>query len=47
MKFEQELKTGRLIKRYKRFLADISFDDGSESIGWLECNRQPAVPTAK
>ncbi len=29
MKFEQELIPGKLIKRYKRFLADIELTDGS------------------
>lgn len=31
MEFSQTLIPGRLIKRYKRFLADIAFDDGSET----------------
>ena len=30
MKFEAPLIRGRLLKRYKRFLADIALDDGSE-----------------
>ena len=30
MKFENELIHGTLIKRYKRFLADVKLDDGSE-----------------
>lgn len=30
MKFDQELTHGQLIKRYKRFLADVNLDDGSE-----------------
>jgi len=30
MEFSQSLISGRLIKRYKRFLADIAFDDGHE-----------------
>ncbi|MUK62668.1 DNA/RNA nuclease SfsA [Aliivibrio fischeri] len=30
MKFEPELESGKLIKRYKRFLADIKLDDNSE-----------------
>ena len=28
MKFEEELLPGRLVKRYKRFLADVELDDG-------------------
>lgn len=28
MKFPQPLRSGRLVKRYKRFLADIALDDG-------------------
>ncbi|ACH65247.1 DNA/RNA nuclease SfsA [Aliivibrio fischeri] len=30
MKFEPELESGKLIKRYKRFLADIKLEDNSE-----------------
>ena len=32
MKFEHPLKSGILIKRYKRFLADIKTDDGQSTI---------------
>ncbi len=31
MEYAQPLIPGRLIKRYKRFLADIAFDDGQET----------------
>jgi sugar fermentation stimulation protein A len=31
MEFSQSLIPGRLIKRYKRFLADIAFEDGQET----------------
>ena len=30
LQFSQTLKTGRLIKRYKRFLADVQLDSGEE-----------------
>lgn len=30
MKYERPLQTGRLLKRYKRFLSDIRLDDGAE-----------------
>lgn len=30
MKFDSPLRQGTLIKRYKRFLADVRFDDGAE-----------------
>ncbi len=29
MKFQQTLESGRLLKRYKRFLADVKFDGGA------------------
>jgi len=30
MRFAEPLRRGRLLKRYKRFLADVCFDDGEE-----------------
>lgn len=32
MDFAQPLRRGQLLKRYKRFLADVRFDDGGEAV---------------
>jgi sugar fermentation stimulation protein A len=52
MIFENELTTGRLIKRYKRFLADVELDDGTVVVahvpntGSMLSTREPGSPVA-